>query len=59
MKIRSSGSQVVPCGGMKRQTDGQIDMTKPIFAFSNFANVPKNEPKTTIHKIHGPDILSF
>jgi hypothetical protein len=42
---QSSGSPAVPCGRMKRQTDEntdvQTDMTKPIFAFSNFANEPK------------------
>jgi hypothetical protein len=34
----SSGSRVVPYG----QTDGQIDMTKLIAAFSNLAKAPKN-----------------
>jgi hypothetical protein len=32
----SSGSQVVPCGWMDRQTD----FKKVIVAFDNFANVP-------------------
>jgi len=44
---------------MDEKTDGQTDMTKSLFAFSNFANEPKNEPKTTIHKIQDPDILNF
>jgi hypothetical protein len=34
----SSGSRVVPCG----LTEGQIDITKLIVAFRNFANEPKN-----------------
>jgi hypothetical protein len=41
------------------KTNGQTDMTKPIFAFTNFANEPKNEPKTTIHNIPDPDILNL
>jgi hypothetical protein len=38
----SSGSKVVPCRQMDRQTDGQTDMTKPIVSFHIFANAPKN-----------------
>jgi hypothetical protein len=34
----SIGNQVVSCG----QTDGQMDMTKLIVAFRNFANARKN-----------------
>jgi hypothetical protein len=34
----SSGSRVVPCG----LTGRRIDMTKPVVAFHNFANDPKN-----------------
>jgi len=34
----SSGSQVVPW----KRTDGQMDMTKIIVAFRNFANTSKN-----------------
>ena len=33
----SSGSRVVPCG----RKDGQVDMTKPIFALCNFAKEPE------------------
>jgi len=38
----SSGSRVFPC----RQTDGRAEMTKPIVAFRNFANAPKNRYKS-------------
>jgi hypothetical protein len=37
MKIRPSGSRVLPCG----RTDGQTDMMKLIVACRNFAKVPK------------------
>ena len=38
----SSGSRVVPCGRVDRQTDRQTDMTKVTVAVRKFANVPKN-----------------
>ena len=39
MKIRSVGAEICQADG---QADRQIDMTKLIVAFRNFANVPKN-----------------
>ena len=38
MIIHPVGGRVVPC----EQTDGQTDVTKPIVAFFNFANAPRN-----------------
>jgi hypothetical protein len=35
----SSGSRVVPCG----RTGGEMDMTKLLVAFRNFANAPTND----------------
>jgi hypothetical protein len=32
-------------------TDGQKDMTKLIFAFRNFANVPNNMEQTSLEKL--------
>jgi hypothetical protein len=40
---QSSGNRVV----LWRWTDWQTDMTKPIVAFRNFANAPKNIEKNT------------
>ena len=42
MKIRSSGSRVVPYGRTDGRTDGRKDMKKLIILFHNFANPPKN-----------------
>jgi hypothetical protein len=39
MKIRPVGAEMFHAD---RYTDGQIDMTKLIIAFLNFANAPKN-----------------
>ena len=39
----SIGSRLVPCG----RTDGQTDMTKITFAFSNFTKQPKKDNLTT------------
>jgi hypothetical protein len=39
----SSGSRVVPCGQMDRQTKGWTAMTKLMVAFRNFENVPRND----------------
>ena len=41
---RSSGNRVVLCRrtDTNRQADKQTDMTKPIVAFRNFGNPPKN-----------------
>jgi hypothetical protein len=36
MKIRPGGTGVLHADG---RTDGQTDMTKPIFSFHNFVNV--------------------
>jgi hypothetical protein len=38
----SSGSRVVPRGRTDEQTNGRIEVTKPIDAFRNFVNAPKN-----------------
>jgi hypothetical protein len=38
MKIRPVGAEFFPCG----LTDRQVDMTKLIAAFHNFANEPKS-----------------
>jgi hypothetical protein len=38
----SSVSRVIPCGQTEGRTDRRTDMTKPIVAFRNFANAPKN-----------------
>jgi hypothetical protein len=56
---QSSVSPVVCSMRTDEKTDGQTDMTKPIFAFSNSTNKPKRKPKITIHKIHDSDILNF
>jgi hypothetical protein len=42
MKIRPSGSRVVPCG----RTDRQTDMTKLRVAFRKFAKAPKKHTNT-------------
>jgi hypothetical protein len=45
-KIRPVGAELFYAGGeTASQPDRQTDMTKPIVALSNFANVP-NGPKT-------------
>jgi len=38
----SRWSGVVPQGRMDRRTEGQIDMTKLIFGYRDFANAPWN-----------------
>jgi hypothetical protein len=38
----SSGSRVVPSENPEGRTDGRIDMTKPLTAFRDLANAPKN-----------------
>ena len=40
---RQAGRQAATGGQTDRQTDRQTDMPKPIFAFRNTANAPKNE----------------
>jgi hypothetical protein len=42
-KYPSSGSRVILCGRTDGRTDSQINVTKLIVAFLNFANAPKND----------------
>jgi len=42
MNIRPMGAELFHADGL---TNGRTDMTKPIVAFSNFANAPKNDDK--------------
>ena len=43
MKIRSVGTQLFHVDGRAGQTDRQIDRTKLIAAFGNFANATKHD----------------
>jgi hypothetical protein len=49
MKIRPVGAELFLAN---RRTDELIDMTKPIVAFRNFANAPKNETLRKHRKNH-------
>ena len=45
MKIATVGAEFFHADG---QTKGQIDVTKLIVAFSNFANAPKNQKLNSV-----------